>query len=130
MPFTHDQLGMYINAVISSGWIFPLVTHLVLKRQGEDSRELFVVAEVWGGAIALGLLSMALLQVVPAVFGFIGGMLGPLFVVGCLALLMEGFMRIRKPTVGLPLIICGLLLLSAMITMAYLSSHPSYPLDP
>jgi hypothetical protein len=119
MPFTSNQLSIYIIAAITSGWIIPLVTHLVLRKRGENSRELFVVAEVWGGAIALGLLCAALAFAGLGVSMLFSALLLPLFSCGWIALIVVGFMRIREPAVGLPLILCGLLLLSAVAAWAY-----------
>ncbi len=128
MPFTYEQLTAYYTGVAALGWIIPLAALLRLRKHEEDSKELGFVAKAWGGAAAIGLGSAALAYAGLDVFGLFVALVGGVFYWGWLALLIVGFMRIRKPSVGLPLILCGLLVASAVAVWAYSYSN-SYELS-
>ena len=111
-------------AVFAAGWIIPWATLLRLRKRGEDSSELSFVAKAWGGTAAVGLGGYALAIAGLEMFILLFSMAILVYYAGGFALIVVGFMRIRRPSVGLPLILCGLLVLSAIAAHAYTS--PNY----
>ena len=125
-PFTLTLLNAYSMAVFAAGWIIPWATLLRLRKRGKDSSELSFVAKAWGGTAAVGLGGYALAYAGLETFILLFSLAIFVYYAGGFALIVVGFMRIRRPSVGLPLILCGLLVLSAVAAHAYTSAERSW----
>lgn len=125
-------LDVYWVAVLAAGWFIPWTDLLRMGKRGDDSPELGFVAKVWGGTAAIGLAGLAAVLAGLEAFMLFFGLAIAVFYIGGIALIIFGFTRIRKSSSALSIILCGLLILSAVVAYAYTSaerfSRPKTPM--